>query len=167
MKNKKSIPKVPEPVKVLEKIHQDVLDWTEHLREISPRIEVLLPTEELLAELEKEVKFSFEISDDLTEINIQNWPKHEDIAFIVRYDESMPGEEKKFLLRNTSLFCYGRTAFALDYYQSQGFQSEAYVYSLADWDPELLDWEFREKLIVGQLIELQKKVPPLISVKDY
>lgn len=158
------VPDVPLQEIVEETLAAKLQAWRDFFSKASPRIKVLTPTKELLDELGILTKKSFEYTsdDELDVIGIVDWPSLEEVAFIIRVDNAMPGGESVFSVKNYSLFLYGDVAYDLSYFGQDeycnihGFEV---TYSLREWEPDLLKWEFRKKLILGKIADLQDRVP--------
>ena len=161
MKNKNRIPDVPDLKKVPETIHQNILNWVEHFRAISSRIDIQVPTQDLLDSYEHRLRRKLADGDDIKDTMIEDWPKLEEIAFILRFDSSLVGGEKLYLLENTSFFLKSDVAYPLSHFDYGGDELGISWYSLANWDADVLTWHFREERIVGELIYIQRQIPPL------
>lgn len=170
MKNQiKEIPDVPLGETVEDILPKKQQQWQDFFTKISSRIKVRSPQQFFLDELEVLTKKSFGLvsNGEFDTILISDWPKQENVAFIVRVDMSMPGKVQRFCTEDYSLFVYsenGGIAYDLSYFSVDeehapvGFE---HACSLRDWEPHLLTWEFRAKLIIGRLKDLQKQVPDL------
>lgn len=166
----KEIPDVPQGETVEEILHIQRQRWENFFTNISSRITVLpTPTTLTLDKLQELTKKALDIVDDseLDTVLLHGWPQQEDVAFIVKVDMSMPGRAQQFRAEDYSLFLYGANggiAYDLSYfdvdeeYAPIGFD---YVYSLHNWEPDTLIWEFRAKLIIDRIKDLQKRVPDL------
>ncbi len=159
-----TIQDVPEAPSIKEvvpsKAKENLLGWIKFFKDLSPRIEILIPGDKLfnLEEIEQKTINDFIGNPNA---NLINWPEKDDVLFILTIDSSFD-EKPIFLFPDTYLFCRRDYCFGLDYFQ---YYSESNVsdndYRIT-YDRDCLVWNFIKNLIVKRLKILEESVPELI-----
>lgn len=158
---KNIIPELPEPFVVTEELQQKLEKWVEYFKNISPRIKMWRPSDENFTlekfeVLTKEIIESCYDIDHIDQITLKEWPKKENIAFIVGYDSSLPGHSKRFLPKDVRIFCYGDFAFGLGYFERDSDSSDDDF--ILDYPESALSWNYMAKIIRDEILEIQKQI---------
>ena len=148
--------KVISPPPSLEKVEEENLanieGWKKYFSGLSDRIVIKAPSAEELAEMKKQTIEFMRIDGELV-----GWPDREQLVFAVSINSALPGLKPEYLFGDTYLFCYGDIAFSLTHFEWDGEPEEDPVcidYSLRNYEPELLSWEFMANLIKATLVRL-------------
>ena len=120
---KKQIPLPPPSEKVEENNEANIEAWKKYFQNLSPRIQIKMPTVEELETTRKAIVEHLTIEGKLLD-----WPDISQVAFALAIDSALPGQKARFLIDDTYLFCYGDLAFSLTHFE-------------ADVDEECLDKE--------------------------
>ena len=156
------IPELPEPFVISEEIQMKLEAWVEYFKNLSPRVRIKRPSDDNfdLKGFEVIAKDLTESSDDFTKIKLHDWPKLEQVAFVVSYDSSLPGHIKEFLGKNIYIFCYGDFAFSLKHFEcvEEIERYDIYQFDLQTYPEEALCWNYMAKIIREGIMSLQEKI---------
>ncbi|PCI20162.1 hypothetical protein COB64_02525 [Candidatus Wolfebacteria bacterium] len=160
MKKRTIIPKCPQPFKIPQYAEKNIAKWIHYLKNVSPRIIIKMPYDK---DLDLDVlKQKFKEGDYIEEdMKISDWPKKEQLAFLLSFDSSLPGHKRKFLIGNTYFFCYYGIAFGLGYFEWDGDGGEnqnCTTYSLQSCPKSALTWEYITKIIIDRITEIENSV---------
>lgn len=159
MKRESIIPLPPSPETIDEKNQEYLQKWILYFKRLSPRVKVIL---------NKNSKFNLDfflskVKEWINEgeVEVEDWPTEEQLAFIISIDSSLPKEKPKHLIEDTYFFCYGNVAFSLRHFERDSINEESMnsVFSLFDYSEDLLEWKFICSLIKKRLEEFKKYVP--------
>jgi hypothetical protein len=153
------IPLPPPPETIDEKAQEYLEKWILYFETLSSRIKVVT---------NKDPKFNLDfflskVKDWINEgeVEIEDWPTEEQIAFIISIDSSLPNEKPKHLIENTYFFCYGNKAFGLHHFERDSFNEKSMnsVFSLFEYSKDMLEWKFILSLIKNTLRKFKDYVP--------
>lgn len=175
MKKKISpIPPLPKGFVLTDELEKDLRAWIAVLLAISPRIKIKSVFD---SDFDPDIyqdffKREFGWSDDITEIEILNWPKRDEIAFVLMIDSSLPGKKPGFPVEYGCIFCYGDFAFRANNFEQNAEElcskGKLICYSFNNYDIEakLCTWEWQVKIVKMNLENILKKsIPPLPKSK--
>jgi hypothetical protein len=158
----KEIPESPKPEVVEDKSEERVKGWVDYFKRLSPRLKVIEPTdEEFQWVMDSSLLFAKDRIDRGREEYIADWPKPEEVLFVVVTDSSLVGHEPKFMTEDVRIFCVNR-AFGPDYFYWDGDGEEdpdCRSYSLSSYSEKALSWNYVAKLIKDNLTRISKAVP--------
>lgn len=108
------VPSAPKPREITPIVKERLEAWKKYLLGLSSRVKLMSPGDKAF-DWEKTTKLLVKAIGGFDKVVIDGWPKEEQVAFIVGYDES-PLEDKGVLLENSYVFCYGGFAFGLHHH---------------------------------------------------
>lgn len=158
------IPDPLEPFSITEELQNKLNQWIDYFRNLSPRIRLIFPIDKDfdLEEWEQKAKIFTEVTDELNDIVLFDWPRKTQVAFLLGYNSALPGHEDQYLVENGHVFCFGNVAFSLSHFgRDEEDFGKRYHYSLSQYSKDCLEWKFIAKLIKDRLIEIETSVPPL------
>jgi len=171
MKRKSVIPEPPPSETITEEVEKRKSEWINYFINLSPRLNVTSRSsfqdeDEYDLFLENTNFFCAEIlreKRDVDEPKILDWPNKKSIVFIVEINSSLVPDDRELKSENTFVFCYGDTAFGLDYFEEEDFYEEGgtsiYAFSLSNYAKEALSWKYISSLIKNRLKEIENSVP--------
>jgi hypothetical protein len=154
------IPNAREPDHIERKNFQKIEGWKTWFKNLSSRIVLIDPKEVDFDELEKETKKYLRIMEGH---RITDWPKQDNVAFIVQYDSARPGEDPEIKLGNAFLFLYNGYAFSLSHFnwdggpEEEGFDSNSETFSLDDYPDSALSYKFISGVIERTIRSIEKQ----------
>lgn len=164
--NKDSIPKAPNIHSVESKVTERLNDWKNYFEALSPRIKIL---EQDDGKFKEKLDLCREKSRELLNLDdkdrIIDWPKHEEVAFIIIFDSNVTGGDKPcYLSRNCFVFTINDRAFGLGYFSWNGdgeTDPDNHCYSLNDFYGDALSWTYiATKVIRKRIKKLEESIPP-------
>jgi len=162
------IPEPPEKRTINSEDYQRLERWIRYFRNLSSKVRIFLPKGDNFKKvLISARKVADENLPDSTLYHISDWPKDEDIAFLVTIDSANPGNPTEYRGYNTYIFCFGY-AFGITYHQGDSDMDgsdDTKSFSLRHYSSSSLSWEYVTKRIIDKVEELSDLVPESPSVE--
>lgn len=168
---KSTIPKPPLPETITEEVEKRRNKWITYFRNLSPRINVItrsnFKNEDGYNLFLENINFFCEeiirVEKDVDELEILDWPNKKSIVFIIEINSSLAPGGLELKSKNTYVFCYGDTAFGLDYFEEEdSYELEGkyiHTFSLSGYSKEALSWNYVSSVIKHILEEIENSVP--------
>ncbi|MBP6975033.1 MAG: hypothetical protein KBB54_03795 [Candidatus Pacebacteria bacterium] len=160
---------VPEPPAVQVVISspdaERIEGWITFFKTASKRVHIVRPVEERFKAFLDTAEANLRANKWIEyHVKIVDWPKPENIAFVVTIDVAPPGHSGKPVLNieNTYVFCLGKKAFGIRYFEWDGDGEANYdpqTYSLGQYPDDALSWDYVSSLIIDRIRGMEDRVP--------
>ena len=162
---KSKVPEAPTPIVIEEGDLQRLAGWVKFFKELSHRIKVLernsAEVSKFLISAEAVTRRVNRIEDDCTLIG---WPTLDQVAFVITINSAPLDDKPVYMPKDAYFFCLDGTAFGITYFEWDGDGEEMRwdkTYSLRDYSPSSICWNYIQQIIVGKIKEMARRVPEL------
>ncbi len=159
------VPEPPDTPVVIQSVDLERIEkWIAFLKAISKRIYIVRPKDDSFDQFYeismKNLRKLKTIEDHYT---IVDWPKPENVAFVLSINIAPPGHvATEFNIENSFFFCLGKKAFCITSFEWDGDGEAGYyptTYSLGLCSESALAWSYVTEMIVERVAQLEDRVP--------
>ncbi|MCF7865185.1 MAG: hypothetical protein K9M11_01630 [Candidatus Pacebacteria bacterium] len=138
--------------------------WIAFFNGLSERVYLIRPRDDAFGQFYRNAAEKLRVEKMLEDdYKILDWPKPEEIAFVVMINIAPPGSMfSDFNIGNSYFFCFGKRAFSVTHFVWDGDAEQcdwAKSYSLSSYTEAALSWPHILDIITGRIRELEDQVP--------